>query len=314
MIIQNYYLNPLTDFGFKRIFGSEENKPLLLDFLNSYLEATLGLITEVTFLSPEVLGEEPGEKKSVFDLYCVTQNGDRVIIEMQRARQDFFSSRTVAYSARVISKSIRRGDKKYRLSRVVSFNILDYDSPDFRDRNAYFHTVWLKDDLNEIFSDKMCLCFLELSKFAALTKPDASEGKRRLWAYFLKHLPEMQPAEETLTDGIFKDLMETCRMEKLNDMEKKDYEKSVLDYEDVQDAIAYARKTALEEGLAKGLTEGKAEGKAEGLAEGLAEGRSEGEANATRTIAAKMLAAGMDTAAISSLTGLTEEEIRSING
>lgn len=86
-------------------------------------------------------------------------------------------------------------------------------------------------------------------------------------------------------------------MEKLNDMEKKDYEKSVLEYEDVQDAIAYARKTAL------------AEGKTTGLAEGEAKGLAEGEANATRTIAAKMLANGMDAAAISALTGLTEEEI-----
>ena len=90
----------------------------------------------------------------------------------------------------------------------------------------------------------------------------------------------------------FKSLMETCRMEKLNDMEKKDYEKSVLEYEDVQDAIAYARKTALEEGKT--------------------EGEAKGEANATRTIAAKMLASGMDAATISSLTGLTEEEIQKL--
>ena len=308
MIIHNYYLNPLTDFGFKRIFGSEENKPLLLDFLNTFLESILGHITEVTFLSPEVLGEEPDEKKSIFDLYCVTQDGDHVIIEMQRARQSFFSSRAVAYSARVISKSVRRGNRRYQLARVVSFNILDYDSPDFRNSDDYFHTVWLKDDLNEIFSDKMCLCFLELSKFAAQTIPDVAVDKRRLWAYFLKHLPEMQPDEEGFTKGIFKSLMETCRMEKLNDMEKKDYEKSVLEYEDVQDAIAYARKTALEEGKTAGL----AEGKAKGLAEGEAKGLAEGEANATRTIAAKMLANGMDAAAISALTGLTEEEILKI--
>ena len=309
MIIHNYYLNPLTDFGFKRIFGSEENKPLLLDFLNTFLESTLGHITEVTFLSPEVLGEEPDEKKSIFDLYCVTQDGDHVIIEMQRARQSFFSSRAVAYSARVISKSVRRGNRRYQLARVVSFNILDYDSPDFRNSDDYFHTVWLKDDLNEIFSDKMCLCFLELSKFAAQTRPDVAVDKRRLWAYFLKHLPEMQPDEEGFTKGVFKSLMETCRMEKLNDMEKKDYEKSVLEYEDVQDAIAYARKTALAEGKTAGLAEGLAEGKAKGLAEGEAKGLAKGEANATRTIAAKMLASGMDAAAISSLTGLTEEEI-----
>ena len=107
-------------------------------------------------------------------------------------------------------------------------------------------------------------------------------------------------------------------MEKLNDMEKKDYEKSVLEYEDVQDAIAYARKTALAEGKTAGLAEGKAkglaEGKAKGLAEGEAKGLAEGEANATRTIAAKMLANGMDAATISSLTGLAEEEIQAIHG
>ncbi|MBO7646760.1 MAG: PD-(D/E)XK nuclease family transposase, partial [Bacteroidales bacterium] len=212
------------------------------------------------------------------------------------------------------------GNRRYQLARVVSFNILDYDSPDFRNSDDYFHTVWLKDDLNEIFSDKMCLCFLELSKFAAQTRPDVALDKRRLWAYFLKHLPEMQPDEEGFTQGIFKSLMETCRMEKLNDMEKKDYEKSVLEYEDVQDAIAYARKTALAEGKTAGLAEGKAEGLAEGKAKGLAEGKAKGlaegeakgEANATRTIAAKMLAIGMDAAAISSLTGLTEEEILKI--
>ena len=166
----------------------------------------------MTVLSPEVLGEEPDEKKSIFDLYCVTQDADHVIIEMQRTRQSFF----------------------------------------------------------------------------------------------LKHLPEMLPDEEGFTKGIFKSLMETCRMEKLSDMEKKDYEKSVLEYEDVQDAIAFARETALEEGLARGKTEGIAEGKAEG--------KAEGEANAIRMIAAKMLDNEMDLPTIASLTGLTEKEILAING
>ena len=103
MIIHNYYLNPLTDFGFKRIFGSEESKPLLLDFLNTFLESTLGLITEVTFLSPEVLGEEPDEKKSIFDLYCVTQDGDHVMPAPLRPRSATRSpgliSRLIFFSA-----------------------------------------------------------------------------------------------------------------------------------------------------------------------------------------------------------------------
>ncbi len=86
---EDKYINPFTDFGFKKLFGSEPNKDLLIDFLNQLLPEK-HLIQDLSYSKNEHLGQSEVDRKSVFDIYCKTATGERFMVEMQKAHQVFF--------------------------------------------------------------------------------------------------------------------------------------------------------------------------------------------------------------------------------
>jgi len=91
------YLNPYTDFGFKKLFGEEANKDLLTDFLNQLLPPQ-HQIAELNFRNTEQLPDIPLERKAIFDIHCISTTGERFIVEMQKAKMNFFKDRSVYYS------------------------------------------------------------------------------------------------------------------------------------------------------------------------------------------------------------------------
>ena len=94
------YINPYTDFGFKKLFGTELNKELLISFLNALLVGKENTITDVKYLNTERLGDIMVDRHSVFDVYCETADGNRFVVEMQKADQFCFKDRTVYYAQR----------------------------------------------------------------------------------------------------------------------------------------------------------------------------------------------------------------------
>ena len=96
--MQERYVNPFTDFGFKKLFGEEPNKDLLLDFLNAVLEKQEGRIVNLTYLKNEHLGRSQLDRKAIFDLYCENDKGEKFIVEMQKSKQKFFKDRSVYYA------------------------------------------------------------------------------------------------------------------------------------------------------------------------------------------------------------------------
>ena len=120
------YINPHTDFGFKRLFGSEFNKDLLISFLNALFvgEQT---VKEVTFLNSEQLGERRDSRRAIFDVYCQNEQGDRFIVEMQNVYQEFFKDRTVYYSTFPIREQSKRGEEwDYHLDSVYTVGLLNF--------------------------------------------------------------------------------------------------------------------------------------------------------------------------------------------
>ena len=89
------YINPFTDYGFKKLFGEEPNKDLLLDFLNQLLKGEQGEIKDLTYLKTEQLGDSDVDRKAIFDLYCENEKGEKFIVELQKSKQNFFKDRTV---------------------------------------------------------------------------------------------------------------------------------------------------------------------------------------------------------------------------
>ena len=130
MTIERKNIHLLTDFGFKRIFGTEEHKKNLIRFLNAFLKEHTGTITDITYLPTEQLGVVEDEKRLVFDVFCSTQKDDHIIVEMQRATQEFFRKRIIAYSARTISNLLRKGDREYDYPKVISILLADFHLPD----------------------------------------------------------------------------------------------------------------------------------------------------------------------------------------
>ncbi len=297
------YLNLLTDFGFKKMFG-EDNKKFLIAFLNSILAESVGTINDLSYLNTEQLGESPKEKRMVYDIYCQTSDRENIIVELQIGGQSYYGERAFTYVSRLVSKEAKRGERKYSIPPIYSINILDFRMTVFNDRSNYFWEIQLKDQKNRVFLPQIKFLFIELCTFARLFKKSDYPESLHRWLYTIKNMGEESTQECPFDDPIFQDFFEQGKIDKLTTMEKEDYAKSILEYQEVKDTIEYEREYARDEGRAEGLAEGKAEGKAEGLAEG--------EAKAKLAMAKLLLEQRIDISIITKTTGLLEEEIREL--
>ena len=299
---QSFYINPLTDFGFKKLFCSDRRGAArLLALLKAYLPDKMEGVTGLTFMPTELLGETEDTKRVSFDIYALTNDDKHVIVEMQRGEQTFFANRVITYNCRVISQNVVRGDLEYNIPMVISFSIMDYTPKWLSKDDGFFHIVQLKDEKNKIFSQKTFFCFLELRNFAA-PKPGQLRDRdfadlRHKWAFVLKNMGAMDEQDLSQEDEVFRGLFEDGRYSKLTAMEKKEYKKSVLEYADVQDAIRCAQQKSMKAGLEQGREEGRNEG------------REEGENTTRRLLAKNMLAKGLAPSLIAEISGLTEVEV-----
>ncbi len=295
------YLNPHTDFGFKRLFGSEFNKELLISFLNAMFHGEQN-VQEVTYLNSEQLGDRIDARRAVFDVYCENDKGEKFIVEMQNVYQEFFKDRTIYYSTFPIREQAQRGgDWDFHLNSVYTIGLLNFTFAEgLRDARRWHHEVKLMEvETKEVFYDKLTYVYVEIPKF---DKTEAElETMYDKWMYVLKNLSRLMERPAALQERVFTRLFEQAEISKFNQSELLQYEDSVNAYRDIVNAIKTAEKKKFEEG--------KAEGRAEGLAEGRAEGRAEGEKNKACEIATKMKASGISVDDIMKITGLTEEEV-----
>ena len=111
------YVNPFTDFGFKKIFAEEASKPLLIDFLNALLNQ-VNKIKSISFKSTEHLGFTMADRKAVYDIYCENEIGEKFIVELQKVKQNYFKDRTIYYSTFPIVEQAEKGEWNYKLSAV----------------------------------------------------------------------------------------------------------------------------------------------------------------------------------------------------
>ena len=158
------YINPFTDFGFKRLFGTEENKDLLIDFLNQLLPPHHQII-DLTFRNIEQMPLTEQERKAFFDIYCTIQGGSHIVIEMQKAKMEYFKDRTLLYSTYPIqSQAPKSKDWNFKLESVYFIGILDFPyEPD--EGSKFIRNVFLKDQDNEIFYEKLNIIFLQMPAF-----------------------------------------------------------------------------------------------------------------------------------------------------
>lgn len=249
------YVNPFTDFGFKKLFGEEPNKDLLLDFLNELLREEQGEITELSYLKNEHLDQDLN-RKAIFDLYCTNERGERFIVELQKTKQNFFKDRTVYYSTFPIREQAKRADWNYELNAVYTIAILDFVFDEGKhEPNKYRYDIKLMDkETCEVFYDKLTFIYLEMPKFSKTL--DELESRFDKWLYVLRNLNKLERVPDTLKEKVFERLFETAEIAKFNTEQLNSYEDSLKYYRDLKNSLDTAFEDGIERGIEKGIEKG----------------------------------------------------------
>jgi len=249
--LKDKYIDPFTDFGFKRLFGSECNKDILLDFLNELLHKDEGKIVSLSYLKNERLGLSSESRKAVFDIYCENERGEKFIVELQKTKQEYFKDRSLYYSTFAITDQALQGDWNFELKEVYVIAILDFIFDEGRNEpDKYRYDVMLTDiDTNLVFYKKLKFVYLEMPKFNKTV--DELETHFDKWLYVLKNLKRLDRIPDKLRIKIFEKMFEVAEVAKLNPNEYKSYVDNLNSYRDLKNCLDYAK--------AEGKTEGKIE-------------------------------------------------------
>ena len=254
--IQDKYINPYTDFGFKLLFGTAMNKELLISFLNALLfkEET---VKDVTYLNAEHLDTQEYDRRAVFDVYCENEKGEKFLVEMQRGEQQFFKDRSVYYATFPISEQSKRGKWDYELKAVYIIGILNFTFND-TDGDYFHHEVKLVDlYTHKVFYDKLTFIYLEMPKFNK--KEDELESMFDKWLFVLRNLSSLFERPRALQNRVFDRLFEAAEIAKFNPKELGEYWESLKNFRDWYSVMSTQLKKGREEGLKEGLEQGRKE-------------------------------------------------------
>ena len=271
--VEERYISLLTDFGFKRIFGTAINKDLLICFLNSLFDGKQ-VVKDVSYLNPEHVGDVYTDRKAIFDVYCEGENGEKFIVEMQNAYQTYFKDRSLFYSTFPIREQ----------AALLNFDM----NEEAFEKEKIRHSVQLCDTAtHKVFYDKLELIYVEIAKFnKSLEELETLYDK---WLYALKNLYKLTQRPKELCDKVFDRLFEEAEIAKFTPQELREYEASKIAYRDIKNSVDTAKR------------------------EGIAEGMEKGMEKKSHEIAKKMLTKGMDEATVMEITGLTAELIQQLS-
>ena len=278
--VEERYISLLTDFGFKRIFGTAINKDLLICFLNSLFDGKQ-VVKDVSYLNPEHVGDVYTDRKAIFDVYCEGENGEKFIVEMQNAYQTYFKDRSLFYSTFPIREQ----------AALLNFDM----NEEAFEKEKIRHSVQLCDTAtHKVFYDKLELIYVEIAKFnKSLEELETLYDK---WLYALKNLYKLTQRPKELCDKVFDRLFEEAEIAKFTPQEMREYEASKMAYRDIKNCI----DTAKQEGLA------------EGMEKGMKKGMEKGMNQKALDIARNMLADSVDINLIMKYSGLTQEQIEKL--
>ena len=254
--IQDKYINPYTDFGFKLLFGTAMNKELLISFLNAPLfkEET---VKDVTYLNAEHLDTQEYDRRAVFDVYCENEKGEKFLVEMQRGEQQFFKDRSVYYATFPIREQSQRGKWDYELKAVYIIGILNFTFND-TDGDYFHHEVKLVDlYTHKVFYDKLTFIYLEMPKFNK--KEDELESMFDKWLFVLRNLSSLFERPRALQNRVFDRLFEAAEIAKFNPKELGEYWESLKNFRDWYSVMSTQLKKGREEGLKEGIEQGRKE-------------------------------------------------------
>lgn len=291
------FINPFTDYGFKFLFGREVEKELLIDFLNDLLVGE-HVITDIQFLNNEQQPEVKTERGIIYDIYCVTDTGERIIVEMQNREQPYFKDRALFYLSRAITQQAKKGIWDFQLDAVYGVFFMNFVMN--KDMPAKIRTdVVLADrDTGKVFNGKFRQIFIELPNFNKEEDECSTDFER--WIYILKHMDTLDRMPFKARKAVFERLEKMASKANMTQEERAQYEEEWKFYNDYFNTLDFAQKKGMEEGRKKGMEEGRKEGKEEGMLAARIE------------TARKLKELGVATDAIAISTGFSPDEIESL--
>ena len=288
--MQDKYVNPFTDFGFKKLFGEEPHKELLVSFLNALLPAK-HQIQDLQYTRNEYQGYSFFDPHTTFDLYYTSLRGELIVVQLRKAKHSYFKDNSLYSAMSFIQEQAQRGDWDYKLAAVYTVGILDFVFEEDRDNREVVHFIQLKNQNGRVFYDKLTFIYLTLPHFQkSIAELQTTQDK---WFYIFRHLHELQEIPPVLHETVFLKLFEVAQIACFNPVERQAYEDSLKYYRDLKNVT----DTAWEEG------------KEEGLVEGLEKGLEQGERNKALEIARNLLDV-LDDATIAQKTGLSAEAVQ----
>ena len=307
MLYKFKYADLLDDDVFKLVFGRESTKDVMIEFLNQVLPDRR--IADLEFIDKEMHPVERDLKGSVYDMFCKTDDGSRIIVEVQRRKQPFYPERALYYSTFQIQRQVEAGAEEYDFLPVYVVNILDFqmdEAPSGSDKVKSVYRLY-EECTHRLLTDRVTFIFIELPKFKKTL--EELDGNILEGMYFcFKNMSVLDNRPEVLSHRIFEKIFKVSELYNMDQNIRDKVLHKMTTERDLRNQMAYARKVAIEEGLA----EGRAEGRAEGLAEGKAEGLIQGSRSKALDIAKKLLTLGMSVDEVAKLVDLSADEITNI--
>ena len=329
------YADLLDDEVFKLVFGRESTKDVMIEFLNQVIPDRK--IADLDFLDKEMHPVERDLKGSVYDMFCRTDDGSRIIVEVQRRKQPFYPERAIYYSTFQIQRQVEAGAEYYDFLPVYVVNILNFkmegtrESPDVK---SVFRLY--EENTHHLLTDRVTFIFLELDKFQKTL--EELDGNILEGMYFcFKNMPTLSERPYVLSHEVFKKIFDSTELLNMDSVTRSKVLDKMTTERDLRNQIRYLKETAIAEGIAEGLAEGRekglaegrekglaegrekglaegrekglAEGREKGLAEGLAEGRSEGRHAKAVEIALKLISNGMSKEEASEFVGIDVQDL-----
>jgi predicted transposase/invertase (TIGR01784 family) len=258
------YARIIMDDWFKRTFGTEPNKGLLIMLLKELIPEHD--IKDLTYVQQEHINPFPGKKDALIDVECVDTDGTRFIVEMQVARQRFFYERSLFYSTFGIQQQVEKSSSMdYGFPPVYFVGFMDFSLHEGSDRVLYRYSLREK-ETGEEMTGSLQFVFLELTNCRKALTPEATLLDN--FCYALHNMEHLTDRPEELKEEIFKRLFKTAEIATFTPEERIKYENDMTTERDIQNYISYAREKGLEEGMEKGMEKGLLEAARNMLAEG----------------------------------------------
>jgi len=245
------FINPFTDTGFKILFGQELSKPLLIDFLNNLL-AGKDKVVDLKFLDKERQRIFKDDRGLIYDIYCDTDDGRKIIVEMQNKSQKYFIERSIYYTSQAVSRQGQKGDWDYNFDAVYFVAFMNFKVDGLTEFRTDVQLLNIK--THKPVSEKVKLIYLQLPCFTKEENDCKTDFER--WIYIFKNMEILERIPWAAKNSIFAKLGDIAEVANLSKLQRRKYDHDLKVYRDSVNILKYAK----EEGFTMGEEKGRAEG------------------------------------------------------